>query len=259
MRLWRKNLMKTVNCKLKIGIFSLTGCEGCCFSVLDLKERFLELADRIDVKHFRLFEDVSPEKIEELDAAFVEGSPLTEANVKTLKQVRAKSSILIAMGSCACQGGIYHLKQYQDKDKIFNAIYGQGHEIENLDVLPINKIVKVDFNLPGCPVNGREFLHFVYQLLIGKNPSVSQLPVCYECQAHGYECLLLKNKICLGPITLAGCDAVCLKSKQGCGGCRGLVEEAEVDNLVKKLRENNSDKEINKALEVFGMKELVNL
>jgi coenzyme F420-reducing hydrogenase gamma subunit len=82
-------------------------------------------------------------------------------------------------------------------------------------------------------------------------------PVCYECQIHGNECLLQKGEVCLGPITRAGCEAVCLKSKQGCWGCRGLIEDAETTNLLKKLREKFNDKEIIKHLEVFGIKEQI--
>lgn len=245
-----------MNQKLIIGIFSLTCCEGCCFSILDLREKLLELNKKLEIKTFRLFEESYNEK-QKYDVAFVEGSPLTEENVETLKRLRENSRVLVALGSCAHIGGIYHMKQYQNKEKIFSHIYNNAKGIENFDVKTVSAVVPVDMFIPGCPINPKEFLAAAYQLLIGKVPMMPKRPVCYECPFSQDECLLQKGQICLGPITQGGCEAVCLKSGQGCWGCRGLVEDAAVENLLKKLREKFSDKEISKVLEVFGVKELI--
>lgn len=245
--------------KLKIGIFSLTSCEGCCFAILDWPNEFLALKDKVEIKNFRLFEEAKHLDSEKFDIVFVEGSPLTEKNIQQVKMLRAKSGIVVAFGSCAHIGGVYHLKQYQDKNKIFNHIYHNLMErgVENYDVQPLSALIKVDFILPGCPIGAKEFFQFIYQFLIGKSPPLANNPVCYECQIRGYECLLQKGEVCLGTMTRGGCEAVCLKSKQGCWGCRGLVEDAEVSNLLKKLREKFSDKEIINYLQVFGVKEQI--
>lgn len=248
--------------KIRIAIISLTGCEGCCFAILDWPQKFLALRGKIEIKNFRLFEEDVHFDAEKFDLAFVEGSPLTKVDVGRLKEIRLNSKTLVALGSCADMGGVYHLKNYQDKNKIFNHIYHGGgslSEIDNMQVLPISSLVKVDHVIPGCPITADEFFTFVYQLLIGKSPLIKQNPVCYECQIRGYDCALQKGDICLGPITQGGCEAICLKSKQGCWGCRGLLEDAEVDNLVKQLKEKHFEKEIIKALEVFGIKEQINL
>ena len=247
-----------LNKKVTIGLFSLTGCEGCYFSIIDLKDKFVELQDKLDIKNFRLFEEDVHLPGETYDVAFVEGSPLTKENIKKLKEIRKQAKVLVAFGGCAHMGGIYHLKQYHDKEKIFNHVYNENKGIDNLEVKPINKIVKVDYTVPGCPINAKEFLEVAYKLIIGKSPTIKQNPVCYECQARGYECVLQKGELCLGPITLGGCEAICLKSKQGCWGCRGLVEDAEVENLIKILRKNHTDKDIIKYFEIFGIKELIN-
>jgi len=244
--------------KAKIGIFSLTCCEGCAFAILDCPKEFLELRKKIEIKNFRLMEEDFHVPSEKFDIVFIEGSPLTSQNIEDLKRIRLNSKILIAMGSCAHIGGIYHLKKYQDKEKLHSFVYAGESTLENLDVLPLEQVVGVDYSLPGCPITAREFFSFVYQLLIDKAPNIEQSPICQECQANGYECVLQKGGVCLGPITLGGCGAVCLKSKQGCWGCRGLVEDAEVANLVKKLKENYTDKEIIKYFEIFGIKELIN-
>jgi coenzyme F420-reducing hydrogenase gamma subunit len=223
--------------KITIGLFSLTGCEGCYFATLDLREKFLQLETKLEFKNFRLFEEHEATPEEKFDIACVEGSPLTKENVAKLKKIRKNSNLLVAFGGCAHMGGIYHLKQYTDNEKSFNHVYGSNVGIDNLEVKPISKIVKIDATIPGCPVNGEEVLDVMHALLLGKKKQPVQNPVCYECQVNGYECLLQKGEICLGPITQGGCKAICLKSKQACWGCRGLVEDAEVGNLVKKLRE----------------------
>ncbi|MBT4722456.1 hypothetical protein HN958_01625 [Candidatus Falkowbacteria bacterium] len=245
--------------KITIGMFSLTGCEGCYFAVLDLREKFLELKNKVEFKNFRLFEDTEHFPSEQYDYAFVEGSPITKDNIKRLRQIRKHSDKLVAFGGCAHIGGIYHMKKYVDKDKAYNHVYGQEKGIDNLDVQPIDKIVRVDYVIPGCPVTPKEFLQFIYKVILGAEFEITQNPVCYECQSKGYKCVLMaENQVCLGPISQGGCEAICLKSGQGCWGCRGLVEDAEVDNLVKLLRKNHSNKEITKFFEVFGVKELIN-
>lgn len=243
--------------KLKVGIFSLTSCEGCCFAVLDWPLEFLALQDKVEIKSFRLFEETEHLDGEKFDVAFIEGSALTKENIRQVKMLRKNSEAVVAFGSCAHIGGIYHLKQYHDKKKIFNFIYNGREGVENLDVQPLNALIKVDFVLSGCPISAKEFFQFIYQFLIGKSPVLANNPVCYECQIRGYECLLQKGEACLGSMTSGGCEAVCLKSKQGCWGCRGLVEDAEVSNLMKKLREKFKDKEIIKYIEVFGVKEQI--
>lgn len=242
--------------RMKIAIVSLTGCEGCCVAVLDAPMRFLALQKKIDVVNFRLFEERDHE-FDLYDITFVEGSPLTDSDITHLKQLRERSRVVVALGSCADMGGIYHLKSYQDKKKIHNYVYNGVSGVENYDVKSLSEYVKIDFTVPGCPVNAAELFRFIYGLCIGKDPQVKQNPVCYECQARGFECVLQKGEICLGPITQGGCGAVCLKSRQGCWGCRGLVEDAEIGNLVKQLREKHSDREIVKTMEVFGIKERI--
>jgi len=244
--------------KIRVGMFSLTGCEGCYFSVIDLREKFLALGAKLEFVNFRLMEEGQHLPNEKYDIALVEGSPLTQDNISELKEIRKNANILVAFGSCACMGGIYHMKQYHDKEKIFNHVYNGNTGIDNLEVKPINQIVQVDYFIPGCPINAKEFLQIVYQLIINKKPTINQRPVCFECQTRGFECLLQKGQVCLGPITLGGCGAICLKSKQGCWGCRGLLEDAEVENLIKKLREKYTDRQIVKFFEVFGIKELIN-
>jgi sulfhydrogenase subunit delta len=239
----------------QIGFFSLTGCEGCYFSLLEKGIELLKLTKIVAIKNFRLMEESAFDSSGNFDASFVEGSPLTADNIVFLKKIRERSKLLIATGSCAHIGGIYHLKKYQDKAKIFEYVYGETKGIDNFDTEPLEKFVKVDFSLPGCPINPNEMLSLLVGIALDKKPAISQVPVCHECQHTGYECLLQKGEICLGPISLGGCEAICLKSRQSCLGCRGLVEEAKTQNLINKLEQNHKRREINASLEIFGIKE----
>ncbi len=244
--------------KINVGLFSLTGCEGCYFAILDKTKEFIALNNKVNIINCRLFEDDAHFEAEQYDIAFIEGSPLTESNRKQVKIIRKNSKMVVALGACASLGGIYHIKEYHDKNKIFDHVYHNGVGVENYDVQTLDKLIKVDAYIPGCPITAKEFMLFIYTFLAGKKQKIPQNPVCYECQIRGYECLLQKGEVCLGPITCGGCGAVCLKSKQGCWGCRGLVEAAEVGNLVGKLREKYSDREITKYLEIFGIKAQIN-
>lgn len=243
------------NIKPKVAIVGLTCCEGCEFSILDLGHKFLELEKRIDLVEFRMVKE-DPEKVGPYDICFIEGSAVTKRNLKKLKDLRRVSKMLIVLGNCAHTGGVHRMKNWVGRIKALGDVYQKPEGIDNEVVLPIADIVKVDFTIPTCPVNGEEFLNIVLQILAGKKPQIMQNPVCYECQINGYECLLQNGEICCGPITLGGCKAVCLKSKQACWGCRGLLEEPDVDKFVKNcLMVNHPIEEIEKVLEVFGVKE----
>ena len=241
--------------KPKVAIVGLTCCEGCEFAILDLGQRFLDLAKYIDLVEFRMIKD-DPPKRGPYDICFIEGSAVTKKNLAALKELRKVSKMLIVLGNCAHTGGIHRMKNWVGRIKAMEGIYERPKRIDNLVILPIADIVKVDFVIPGCPVNGEEVLMIIQQILAGKKPKILQNPVCLECQNNGYECLLQSGELCCGPITLAGCDAVCLKSKQACWGCRGLIEEPDVDKFVKNcFIKNHSVAEISQVLEVFGIKD----
>ena len=246
---------KKIIAKPKVAIVGLTCCEGCEFSILDLGQRFLDLTKRIDLVEFRMIKE-DPPKSGPYDICFIEGSAVTEKNLKVLKELRRASKMLIVLGNCAHTGGIHRMKNWVGRMKALGEVYDKPKGIDNSVILPIAEIVKVDFTIQTCPTCGEEFLNIIYQILAGKKPQIRQNPVCYECQIDGYECLLQKSQICCGPVTLGGCNAVCLKSKQACWGCRGLLEEPDVDKFVKNcLLSGHSLVEIEKVLEVFGVKE----
>jgi sulfhydrogenase subunit delta len=247
-----------VSKKLKFAFVSLTSCEGCYVELLNLHEKFVELKDKIEIVEFRLFEDDNFFSAEKLDVVFVEGSPVTKENIENLNKIRKKTKFLVACGSCACIGGIYQMKNYYNKESLMENIYKKNKKLDNPKIFPISYYVSVDHELPTCPVVKEEMLNFIYAIIKGKKPVVHQNPVCYQCASNGYECLLQKGEICLGPIIQGGCDAICLKSKQACQGCRGVLKKPQIENWKKVLNEKGfSNEEIDQVLKIFGVKNLI--
>jgi coenzyme F420-reducing hydrogenase gamma subunit len=241
--------------KPRVAIVGLTCCEGCEFAILDLGQRFLDLTEYIDLVEFRMIKE-DPPKTGPYDICFIEGSAVTKKNLATLKELRRVSKMLIVLGNCAHTGGVHRMKNWVGRIRAIGQVYEQAKGIDNPPILPIADIVKVDFTIPTCPINGEEFLRIIKQILGGKKPEIPQNPVCHECQINGYECLLQKCEICCGPITLGGCEAVCLKVGQPCWGCRGLLEEPDVDKFVKNsLLPCHPITKISRILEVFGIRD----
>ncbi len=244
--------------KLKFAFVSLTSCEGCYFELLGLREKFVALKDKIDIVDFRLFEDEEFRGTQKVDVVFVEGSPITKHNIRLLKQYRWQAKILVACGSCAHIGGIYHMKNYSDKSRLMAKVYDEDQNLDNPEVKPISEYVKVDFSLPTCPVIKKEILQFIYSLVAGKRPTIKQNPVCYECLKKGNKCLLQAGEICLGPIVQGGCDAICPTNGQACWGCRGLLRAPAIENWLNLLKEKGfTQSQINDVLKVFGIKEFM--
>ncbi|MEM2109551.1 MAG: hydrogenase [Candidatus Odinarchaeota archaeon] len=243
------------NGKPKIGVFSLTGCAGDQLMILNLEDELLELLTKFDIKAFQ--EASSYYENSELDIAFVEGSVSTEHDLKVLKNIRSKSALLVAIGDCATNGCVQAMRNNQTsiaekmlevygvKDNIYMAVEPKG----------IGEFVKVDYEIPGCPIEKDEILNAMISLLHGDPPLIPDHPVCVECKLNGYPCVIVEEgKPCLGPIIKAGCDARCPGLGLDCIGCRGLITgesnaEAELEALRKR---GYSDKYIINRLRFFG-------
>lgn len=252
------------NKKPVISILSLTCCEGCQVAIMDLGERFLELLTKVDIGDFNLIEGLPD--VDKYDIAIVEGTAITKEQVKRLKKVRKKSKILIAIGACACLGGVQEIKDYRgDKKQLIRQIYPNIRGIDNPNLKALREIVRVDLEIPGCPINKEEFFRLVTELLEGllegrtlkstlKSIEIPQNPVCVNCVRRNKNCLLLLGKPCLGAISLAGCGAPCPASGFLCDGCRGPRKNINLEAMTKalKVKARLSDREIEMLLERFG-------
>ncbi|MFH1656457.1 MAG: hypothetical protein ABH956_01625 [Candidatus Nealsonbacteria bacterium] len=242
--------------KPKIAIISLTSCEGCQFVILDLGKKFFNFLKKVDLVDFKLIEDAPFPKGAKIDVAFVEGNPIRKEEVAVLKEVRKRAKFLVVIGNCASLGGIPELKNYQNKEKTIRYIYKNIEGIENPEIKEIDNFVKVDFTIRGCPINGEEFLKFANSLIKGKIPKFIQKPVCTECDYMGKDtCFLRRKEPCLGPISVAGCTAICPRGEFPCYGCRDIIETIQPKGFLKSLEKMKSKQDIEENLELFGIKD----
>lgn len=240
--------------KKKIAIVSLTCCEGCEFALLDLGERFLDLANLVEMVDFRMLED-EEDRGDMLDVGIVEGNPITDENIKTLMKLRRRSKILAVLGNCAAMGGVPEIKNYQEGKNTIKHVYKYLQGINNPEIKEVDNFVKVDFTFPGCPVNAEEFLQYMPELLAGRIPKIPDLSVCVECRAKGNRCLLLDKKPCFGPMILGGCEAVCPSSRMMCQGCRGLRPTSNVKAMRATLKNMMTDEEFENTSEIYGLRD----
>ena len=240
--------------KPKIAIVSLTSCEGCQFALLDLGQRFLDFLELVELVDFRLIED-EKDSGKKLDLVLVEGNPVTPENLKVLERARKRSKLLVALGNCAAMGGIPEIKNYHERSNTIKHVYKYINGISNLEIKEIDNFVKVDFILPGCPINAEEFLEYIPKLLAGEKPTINDQPVCVECKKAGNRCLLLDNKPCFGPMILGGCNAVCPTAGMMCQGCRGLRPKGNVTAMRATLRNMMTDEEFENTTEIYGLRD----
>lgn len=207
--------------KPKVGIFDFTGCEGCELQILNCEDVLLEVLGLIDVVNFR--EGMSNGR-DDYEIALVEGGVSTPADIERIKKIREKAKLLVTLGSCASIGGINALKNHRPMEDAVRTVYGdKGKHIQTIPAVPHSAVVKVDFAIPGCPLDKKEFARCLTELLAGRTPSIPDHPVCLECKMLENECQFDKGKTCLGPVTRAGCEARCPSNNAPCDGCRGLI------------------------------------
>ena len=224
--------------KPKIGIFGLTGCAGEQIVILNCEDQLIDILGAIDIKCFPTAMTKNDDKCE-LDIAFVDGSVVQPKDEDSLKKIRQRSKLLIALGTCAVWGGLPAMRNDVPREEFLEKVYGiKGKFFKSIPAQPLKNFVKVDLFISGCPIEKEQFLKAVASLLHGDQPLLPSYAVCTECKMNEYVCMLVeRNELCLGPITVAGCDARCPGYNIPCIGCRGPVDEANVASEVKILKE----------------------
>lgn len=217
-----------------LAVWKFTSCDGCQLSLLDLEDELLALADAVDIAYFR--EATSRDSEGPFDLSLVDGSITTPHDVENIREVRRRSRYLVALGACATSGGIQALRNFTDVREFASLVYARPGYVKTLEhSRGIADYVPVDFELRGCPPNKRQLLEVVSAFLNGRKPNVAHHSVCIDCKLRGSVCVMVTGTPCLGPVTHAGCGALCPSYRRGCYGCYGPTEAPNTAALAHAL------------------------
>jgi sulfhydrogenase subunit delta len=222
--------------KPKLAVWKFSSCDGCQLSLLDCEDELLAVAGAVDIAYF--LEATSRTVGGPYDVSLVEGSITTPHEAEAIRKVRKQSKVLITIGACATAGGIQALKNFADVNEFVSVVYASPEYISTLATsTAIADNVPVDFELRGCPINKVQLLEVLTAYLHGRRPTVPAYPVCFECKRRGTTCVTVAHGTpCLGPVTQAGCGAICPAYARGCYGCFGPAESPNTVSLSRQLR-----------------------
>ncbi len=225
----------------KLAVWKFASCDGCQLSLLNCEDELLAVADEVEIANF-------PEASRRVvpgpyDISLVEGSITTPHDAERIHKVRRMSRLLITIGSCATAGGIQALRNFADVGEFATVVYPNPEYINSLGKsTPIADHVTVDFELRGCPINKYQLLEVLNALLNQRKPNIPHYSVCIECKRRGVVCVMVARGIpCLGPVTQAGCDALCPSYERGCFGCFGPKENPNPASLAASFAESRMD------------------
>jgi len=233
--------------KPRVAFFDFASCEGCQLAILNCEDILLDILGLVDIVEFReAISDTSPR----YDVAFIEGSINREIDMERIREIRARSTYLVAMGACACMGNVQARSNFIAPAENYKAVYGEEarNRVQTDEtywplwshtrVRSIKQVVPVDFELRGCPVQPAEFLALTKALITGSLPYYPANAVCVECKKNENECVLAQGRTCMGPITFGGCNSVCVNGGHVCDGCRGLLPHANIQAHRDLMREH---------------------
>ena len=233
----------------KIAVFDFTGCEGCELQLTNKEETLAAFLSAVDVVNFR---EASSAQADDYEVALIDGAITRPDEIERLKAVRDRAKTLVALGSCACFGGVNRLKNAYDLDEANREVYGKLAK-QTLPTKSVKQVVPVDLELPGCPVDKDEIERVVQHLVWGLPLASYAYPVCLECKQRYTVCRFDLGELCLGPITRAGCNAPCPAGGLGCWGCRGPAEIPNYEEFFRLAAEKGfAEQEIDDRLGFFG-------
>ena len=210
--------------KPKLAVWKFASCDGCQLSLLDCEDELLTLVGEIEIANFA---EASRAILKgPYDLSLVEGSITTAHDEERIHRVRRASKHLVTIGACATSGGIQALRNFKDVHEFISIVYASPNYIETLNKsTPISDHVFVDFELRGCPINKHQLIEVISAFLHGRKPNTPTHSVCIECKLRGTVCVMVaQGTPCLGPVTHAGCGAICPAYARGCYGCFGPKE-----------------------------------
>lgn len=238
----------------KLAVFKFASCDGCQLSLLDCEDELLAVAEAIEIANFP---EASRAVVEgPYDLALVEGSITTEHDRERIHEVRRASKHLVTIGACATSGGVQALRNFADVEEFTRAVYATPAYIATLATsTPIAAHVRVDFELRGCPIDKGQLVEVILAFLQRRRPRVQHHSVCIECKRNGTVCVMVARGVpCLGPVTHAGCGALCPSFSRGCYGCFGPQERPNTASLNRRLLElGKSPEDVRRVYATFNV------
>ncbi len=237
----------------RLAVFKFASCDGCQLALLDCEDELLALAGAVEIAYF-------PEASSRLaqgpyDLSLIEGSVTTPADAARIADIRRASKHLVTIGACATAGGIQALRNFGNAREFVAAVYASPQYIDTLATsTAISAHVPVDYELHGCPIDKRQLIELICALLAGREPAIASYSVCLECKQRGTACVMVASAIpCLGPVTRAGCGAICPAFHRGCYGCFGPMDAPNTAALAREWRRlGASTAQIRRAFRTFN-------
>lgn len=233
----------------RIAVYDFTSCEGCELQLANKEETLAAFLGAVDIVEFR---EISSAAGGDFDVALIEGAITRQDEVERLQEIRRRTKVLVAMGSCACFGGVNKMKNAYDLDAANREVYGDLPK-DTLPTRAVREVVPVDLEIPGCPVSKAEIERIVQHLIWDVPFQFPAYPVCLECKQRYTVCVFEQGHLCMGTVTRGGCDAPCPAGGLGCWGCRGPAADPNMDEFLEIARSRGfSDAEIDERIGFFG-------
>jgi coenzyme F420-reducing hydrogenase gamma subunit len=237
----------------RLAVWKFASCDGCQLSLLDCEDELLTVAQEVEIAHF--LEASSASTAGPYDVSLVEGSITTPHDARRILEVREVSKVLVTIGACATAGGVQALRNGRDVAEFMRMVYARPDWIDALGTsTPIAAHVRVDHELRGCPIDKRQLLELLSALLAGRRPDVPRESVCMACKRRGTVCVMVaRGEPCLGPVTHAGCGALCPTYDRGCYGCFGPKETPNTASLAGWFKDLGvSERDLGRAFRSFN-------
>ncbi|MDI3315211.1 MAG: oxidoreductase [Mycobacterium sp.] len=237
-----------------LAVWKFASCDGCQLTLLDCEDELLTLAARVQIATF--LEASSTIIGGPYDVSLVEGSITTETDARRIHEIREQSRVLVTIGACATAGGVQALRNFADVAEFASVVYAQPEYLDTLATsTPASAHVSVDYQLQGCPIDRGQLLDTLAALLAGRKPRLPAKTVCTECKLRGVTCVIVADGTpCLGPVTHAGCGALCPRHRRGCYGCFGPSAAPQTATLIPLLRRDGmSGEDVERVFSTFNV------
>ncbi len=221
--------------KFRLGVFKYSCCSGCEFQLLYFQKHITDMFENLEVVFFKMAQS-GGEETGPFDLALIEGAITQAEQADQLKRIRANSKWLFPIGSCAVNGGVPAIKNHTIELEMEQRVYENVSPLHSMKAQSVDAFVPVDGYIKGCPIGQKDLVEPVISLLLGKKPRFLNHSVCVECKLKGNPCILVtRNLPCMGPVTNAGCGALCPSYGRACFGCWGPMEDANAQALARRF------------------------